>query len=126
MDIKYQALKKGLFRHTNKPGLIKEVLLENYIDKCLNRTKLINEIVYCLITPIEQRLSKEHYRVAYNSGFISNWEYKIVYPKIKYFKSLKDLIIINISILETNRDIIFNKYKWFKEELIYRLENYGE
>lgn len=126
MDIKYEALNKGLFKHTTNPGLIKEVLLENYIEKCPNRTRLVKEIAYCLVTSIGERVVRKEYRVAYYSCSTTDWKYKVVFPRVKYFKSLNDLIIIDISILETNRDILFDKYRWFKEDLIKELENYGE
>ena len=126
MDIKYKALSKGLFKHNTNPGLIKEVKLENYLSKCSNSSKLIKEIAYCLVTTIEERLVKEEYRVAYFSCSIKNWKLKVVYSKVKYFKSLNDLIIVDISILETDRDLLFANYKWFKNDLLTALNTYGE
>lgn len=126
MDIKYKALSKGLFKHTTNPGLVKEVKLESYLSKCTNTNRLIKEIAYCLITTIEERLCKEEYRVAYFSCSTKDWKLKVVYSEVKHFKSLNDLIIVDISILETDRETIFTKYKWFKKDLIKELNNYGE
>lgn len=125
MDYKYQALKRCLFKHTNNPGLIKEVSLINYLPKCTNRKRLVKEIAYCLITPITERLNREQYKVAYFSCS-TNWKLKVVYSEVKHFKSLNDLIIIDISILETDRETIFTKYEWFKNNLLEELNNYGE
>lgn len=126
MDYKYQALNKGLFKHTTNPGLIKEVSLLNYIPNCSNRKWLVKEVAYCLVTSITERLSREQYRVAYFSCSTKDWKLKAVCSKVKYFKSLNDLIIVDISILETDRDIIFTKYKWFKDNLLTTLNTYGE
>jgi len=126
VDIKYAALSRGFFKHTTKPGLIKEVSLIDYLPKAYNRSKLIKQIAYCLVTSIEERIYKEEYRVAYYSCSIVDWKFKVVYPKVKHFKSLKDLLIIDVSILETNRDIVFSEFTWFKEDLIKELNEYGK
>ena len=126
MDYKYQALNKGLFKHTTNPGLIKEVSLLNYLPNCINREWLVKEVVYCLITSIEERLSREEYRVAYFSCATKDWKLKAICSKVEYFKSLDDLIIVDISILETDRDLLFANYKWFKPDLIIALNTYGE
>ena len=126
MDYKYQALNKGLFKHTNNPGLLKEVSLLNYLPKCINKTKLVKEVAYCLITTIQERLVREEYRVAYFSCSIKDWKLKVAYSEVKHFKSLNDLIIVDISILETDRNSIFTKYEWFKNNLLKELNNYGE
>ncbi len=126
MDIKYEALNRGLFKHTTNPGLIKEVSLLNYLPKCPNRTRLVKEVAYCLVTSIEERVNRKEYKIAYYSCSNTDWKYKVVYPKVKYFKSLNDLIIVNIAILENNSNILFTEYEWFKEDLIKELKNYGE
>ena len=126
MDYKYQALNKGLFKHTTNPGLIKEVSLLNYLPNCINREWLVKEVVYCLITSIGERLNREQYRVAYFSCATKDWKLKAICSKVEYFKSLDDLIIVDISILETDRDLLFANYKWFKHDLIIALNTYGE
>ena len=126
MDYKYQALNKGLFKHTTNPGLIKEVSLLNYLPNCINREWLVKEVVYCLITSIEERLNREEYIVAYFSCATKDWKLKAICSKVEYFKSLDDLIIVDISILETDRDLLFANYKWFKPDLIIALNTYGE
>ena len=126
MDIKLESLKRGFFKHTIKPGLIKEFLLENYLTKCNSRSKLTKEVAYCLVTLPEERY-REQYRVAYNSCSMSDWKFQVVYCKTKVIKSLKDLLIIDISILNkpTERELLFIKHKWFKSDLIKELTNYG-
>lgn len=126
MDIKYKALAKGLFKHTTNPSLLKEVKLESYLFKCPNISRLVKEIAYCLVTTIEERLGREEYRVAYFGCSTKNWKLKVVHSEVKHFKSLNDLIIVDISILETDRETIFTKYEWFKNKLIKELNNYGE
>ena len=79
-----------------------------------------------MITSIEERLNREEYRVAYFSCATKDWKLKAICSKVKYFKSLDDLIIVDISILETDRDLLFANYKWFKPDLIIALNTYGE
>jgi len=126
MDIKLESLKRGFFKHTIKPGLIKEVLLENYLTKCNSRIKLVREIAYCLVTLPEERYKKQ-YKIAYYSCSMSDWKLKVVYSKAKVIKSLKDLLIIDISILNrpSKRELLFTQHKWFKSDLIKELTNYG-
>ena len=64
--------------------------------------------------------------MAYFSCSTKDWKFKVVYSEVKHFKSLNDLIIVDIYILETNRETIFTKYEWFKNDLIKELNNYGE
>lgn len=124
MDIKLEILKRGLFKHNRKPGLITEYSLFNYLKFCNNRNRLIQEIAYCLTTPIELRLNRELWQIAFNSSPINDWQYKVVYPYKKNYTTLKDLIIIDISSLNNYllKKEIFNTYSWFKNELIQELK----
>ena len=125
MDIKLESLKRGFFKHTTKPGLVKEVTLFNYLNHCNSRYKIVKEVAYVLLTKPEKR-HKLSYKIAYNSCSIADWTFKLVYPKRKDFKCISDLLIIDISILNTKKDreLLFSKYDWFKADLIKKLTNY--
>ena len=131
MDTKLEALKKGFFKHNRNPSLLKEYTLLNYIKFCKSRPILIKEIAYCLTTKVEDRFNREIWRIAFNSCNILDWKYLVVYSNKKAYKSLTDLIIIDISILNDpkDREEIYIKYPWFKEALLLELKlitQYGQ
>ena len=125
MDIKLESLKRGFFKHTVKPGLIKQSNLESYLIHCRSRHKLIKEISYVLTTKEEERYKIE-YKIAYNSCSIDSWQFKVVLSNNKKISKLSELLIIDISILNNPkaREVLFNKYPWLKSDLIDRLNNY--
>ena len=124
MDLKYEGLHRGYFKHKRNPGLIQQIKLEDFLPICKDRFRLVKSVSYALVNPIEVRLQKKEYKIAINSCVITDWKFKVVHPEIKKPKSLKDLVIIDIEILNNNSLSVFTKFEWFKDDLIHELNNY--
>lgn len=126
MDFRLEGLRRGWFRHTSKPGLIRVVTLDYYLQCSLPRAVLIRELVYFLSTTLTERLrERDTYQIAYRSGslLLNDWSLVLVLSTTRSKISLEDMLVVDLVHLEEDRDRLFSEYPWFKESLLIGLQD---